>query len=429
MKGKNRTITIISLGLLSAIGPFSIDMYLPGFPAIAANLHTSVDQVALSLSSYFIGISAGQLFYGPLLDKFGRKKPLYAGLIIYIIASLGCAMAASVHALILLRFLQAVGGCVGMVASRAMVRDLFTVAESPKIFAKLMLVIGISPLVAPALGGYFTAGIGWHYIFIFLAVLVFFILVITSYGLPAGRQPDPDYSLRPLPILNNFATVLRQPQFLIYTLTGAIGSAGLYAYIAGSPKVFISIYAVSEQHYGWIFAFNAFGLIGCSQLNSLALKKFTSEQLVKMALCAQVLFGMCLFGGTALGWLNLPGSILFSFLYLCAQGFIFPNASALSMAPFTKNAGSASAMMGAIQMSIGALASACVSALSDGTARPMTGTMACCTIVGLTVLLLGQRIVGRRQQKEIRDQRTENRAQRVETKNQLKEVDPAILNS
>lgn len=411
MKGKNRTITIISLGLLSAIGPFSIDMYLPGFPAIAANLHTSVDQVALSLSSYFIGISAGQLMYGPLLDKYGRKKPLYAGLIIYIIASLGCAMAASVNALIMLRFLQALGGCVGMVAARAMVRDLFTVAESPKIFAKLMLVIGISPLVAPALGGYFTAGIGWHYIFIFLAVLVFTILIITSYGLPAGRTPDPDYSLRPRPIINNFAMVVRQPQFLIYTLTGAIGSAGLYAYISGSPKVFINICMVSEQHYGWIFAFNAFGLIGCSQLNSLALKRFTSEQLVKIALCMQVLFGLCLFGGTAIGVLGLPGSILFSFLYLCAQGFIFPNASALSMAPFAKNAGSASAMMGAIQMGIGALASACVSTFGDGTARPMTGTMMCCSIGALVVLWLGQKLAYRKQQSKYTGQRADNREQ------------------
>lgn len=368
-------------------------MYLPGFPAIAKNLHTSVDQVALSLSSYFIGISVGQLLYGPLLDRYGRKKPLYIGLIIYIIASLGCALAASVNALIALRCLQALGGCVGMVASRAMVRDLFPVKDSPKVFSSLMLVIGISPLAAPALGSYFTAGIGWHYIFIFLAVLVFAILIITSYGLPAGRGPDADYSLKPLAILNSFAGVLKQPQFLVYTLTGAIGSAGLYAYIAGSPNVFIKIFNVSERNYGFIFAFNAFGLIGCSQLNSLALKKYTSEQLVKIALFAQGIVGVCLFGGTALHLLGLVGTIAFSFLFLCAQGFIFPNASALSMAPFAKNAGSASAVMGAIQMSIGALASACVSVFSDGTARPMTGIMMCCTAGGLFALLIGSRFV------------------------------------
>lgn len=428
MKGKNRTITIICLGLLSAIGPFSIDMYLPGFPAIAANLQTTVDQVALSLSSYFIGISVGQLLYGPLLDRYGRKKPLYIGLTIYIIASLGCAMASSVNALIELRCLQALGGCVGMVASRAMVRDLFTVKESPKVFSSLMLVIGISPLVAPALGGYFTAGIGWHYIFIFLAVLVFAILIITSYGLPAGRGPDSSYSLKPVSILKSFAGVLRQPQFLIYTFTGAIGSAGLYAYIAGSPNVFIKIFNTSEQHYGFIFAFNAFGLIGCSQLNSLALKKYTSEHLVKIALFAQVIFGVCLFGGTALGLLGFSGTILFSFLFLCAQGFIFPNASALSMAPFAKNAGSASAVMGAVQMGIGALASACVSIFSDGTARPMTGTMMCCTLGGLLMLLLGQRIVNKRRLAENRSQIKDNVEQQAENREQVKESSLVMLN-
>jgi MFS transporter, DHA1 family, multidrug resistance protein len=405
MKGKNRTITIICLGLLSAIGPFSIDMYLPGFPAIAKNLHTSVDQVALSLSSYFIGISIGQLLYGPLLDRLGRKKPLYAGLIIYMIASLGCALAASVNQLIVLRFLQALGGCVGMVASRALVRDLFTVEESPKVFSSLMLVIGVSPLVAPALGSYLTATIGWHYIFIFLAVLVFAILLITAYGLPSGRVSDPYFSLKPLAILKNFITVLKQPQFLIYTLTGAIGSAGLYAYIAGSPNVFIKIFNISEKYYGYVFALNAFGLIGCSQLNSLALRKYTSAQLVRIALIAQCTVGVCLFSGTALGILDLVGTCVFSFLFLCAQGFIFPNASALSMAPFAKNAGSASAVMGALQMGIGALASACVSIFSDGSARPMTGTMMCCTLGGLTVLLIGRTILKRRQMVDTKDEK------------------------
>src|SRR5215470_8383004 len=151
---------ILILGLLTAIGPFSIDMYLPAFPAIAKGLHTTVAQVMLSLSSFFIGISAGQFLYGPLLERFGRKKPLYVGLTIYLLASLGCALAVSVQQLIALRLLQALGGCVGMVAARAMVRDLFEVKENAKVFSTLMLVVAVSPIIAPTLGGYITSILG-----------------------------------------------------------------------------------------------------------------------------------------------------------------------------------------------------------------------------------------------------------------------------
>src|SRR5258706_880785 len=155
---------ILILGLLTAIGPFSIDMYLPAFPDIAKNLNTTVARVTLSLSSFFIGISAGQLLYGPLLERFGRKNPLYAGLCIYLLASLGCALAASVQALIALRLLQALGGCVGMAAARAMVRDLFEVKENAKVFSTLMLVVAVSPIVAPTAGGYVTAIFGWRWV-------------------------------------------------------------------------------------------------------------------------------------------------------------------------------------------------------------------------------------------------------------------------
>ena len=184
---------ILILGLLTAIGPFSIDMYLPAFPEIAKNLQTSVAQVMLSLSSFFIGISVGQLIYGPLLERFGRKKPLYAGLCIYLLASVGCAMATSVNALILFRLLQALGGCAGMVTARAIVRDLFAVKENAKIFSLLMLVVAVSPIIAPTAGGYITAAFGWRYVF---ATLIFVNLVILAgvyFLLPESKEPDPQF--------------------------------------------------------------------------------------------------------------------------------------------------------------------------------------------------------------------------------------------
>jgi len=387
---------ILVLGLLSAIGPFSIDMYLPAFPDIARNLDTTVARVTLSLSSFFIGISAGQLLYGPLLERFGRKKPLYTGLCIYLLASLGCALAVSVNALIALRLLQALGGCVGMVAARAMVRDLFEVKDNAKIFSALMLVVAVSPIIAPTLGGYVTSMLGWRYVFVMLIIVDIIILAGIYYLLPESKKPDPQFSLRPLPILKNFAAVIRHPQFYTYALTAAISAAGLYAYIGGSPHVFMEIFKVNEKQYGWIFALIAMGLIGASQINSLLLRNYTSEQIIKVAAWCQSVIGISMALITLFGWGDLFITIFLLFIFLSSQGFIFPNASALSLASFGHNAGSASALMGAIQMSIGACTSALVSILQNHTALPMTGVMACCAIAALTVFTLGRKVIVKR---------------------------------
>lgn len=395
MTSRQYFFLVLILGTLSAIGPFSIDMYLPGFPSIAANLHTTVAQVSLSLSSFFIGISVGQLLYGPLLDRFGRKNPLYFGISLYIIASLGCAAATSVNALIALRFMQAIGGCAGMVAARAMVRDIFPVSENAKVFSLLMLVIAVSPLVAPTLGGYVAADFDWHYIFYILTGIGIFILAGIHFVLPESRKPDTSVSLMPKQILKNFYSVLTEPQFYTYVLTSSIASAGLYAYIAGSPYVFIQIYKITGQQYGWVFAFAAMGLIGSSQLNSLLLRYYKSEQLIVAALFCQSCIGIVLFTGMVNGWWNVYAAVGWIFLFLCCQGFTFPNATALALAPFEKKAGSASALMGSIQMSLGAFASAMVSVLSNKNpnALPMTGVMAVCAFGGFCMLMLGTRII------------------------------------
>ena len=254
MQRENKFVLLVTLGLLTAIGPFSIDMYLPGFPDIATNLQTTVSKVSLSLSSFFIGISFGQLLYGPMLDRFGRKKPLYIGLCLYILASVGCTIAASVNALIAWRLLEALGGCVGMVAARAMVRDLFPVNENAKVFSTLMLVVGVSPIIAPTLGGYLTASVGWRSVFIVLTLMAAGILTLVHFQLPESKKPDPYYSLKPKPIFIAFGKVLKEPQFYTYSLTGSMAAAGLYAYIAGSPYVFMQLYKVSEKQYGWILA-------------------------------------------------------------------------------------------------------------------------------------------------------------------------------
>ena len=389
MDKKRRTLLVLILGSLSAIGPLSIDMYLPGFPEIAAQLHTSVDNVAYSLSSFFIGICAGQLICGPLLDRFGRKKPLYAGLIIYIIASIGCALSTSVEMLIAFRFLQAIGGCVGMVAPSAIVRDLFPVNESAKVFSLLILVLGVSPIIAPTVGSYLIASFGWQSVFIVLSIIVALLFTAVYFLLPESKSPDPEFSLKPKTILSSYLNVLKEPQFYTFAFAGAIAAAGLFAYLGGSPFVFMNLFKVSPQVYGWIFAIIAAGLITSSQFNTVLLRKYNSSQIIRVTLMVQASVGILLFTGSALGWLNLYATIALIFLFLSCQGFTFPNSAALSLAPFKKEAGSASALMGAIQMALGAFASAMVGYINNGTSLPMTGIMASCALLGFLVLTIG----------------------------------------
>jgi DHA1 family bicyclomycin/chloramphenicol resistance-like MFS transporter len=376
------------------MGAFSIDMYLPGFPDIARDLHTTVAHITLSITSFFIGISVGQMIYGPLLDKFGRKKPLVIGLIVYLFTSVACAFAPTADALIGIRFLQALGSCAGMVASRALVRDIFPVKENAKIFSLLMLVLALSPIIAPTLGGYVSAAFGWQTIFYILAGIAGITLLLTLFKLPEGRKPELTLSLKPKPIINGFLEVSKVPQFYTYAFAGAIASSGLYAYIAGSPFVFMEIYHVSEKQYGWIFAFVAMGLITASQINTLLLRKYSSEQIIKATLFCQCLTGIALVLGTWFHILGLFSTIFLIWVFLSTQGFAFPNSSALSLAPFTKNAGTASALMGAIQLGIGAISTALVSILNNGTAMPMAAVMCACAVGSFLVLIIGRRRIG-----------------------------------
>jgi len=391
MKKKERFFTIFTLGLLSAMGAFSIDMYLPGFPDIARDLHTTVAHITLSITSFFIGISVGQMIYGPLLDKYGRKKPLYIGLAIYLVTSLACALAPTADALIVIRFFQALGSCAGLVASRAYVRDIFPVSENAKVFSLLMLVLALSPIVAPTLGGYVSSSFGWQSIFYILATIAGLTLLLVLIKLPEGRKPDLSISLLPRPIIRGFLEVAKVPQFYTYAFAGAIASSGLYAYIAGSPFVFMEMYHVSEKQYGWIFAIVAMGLIGASQVNTLLLRKYTSEQIIKVTLFCQCLAGIALVLGTWFNFLGLYSIIFLAWVFLSTQGFAFPNSSALCLAPFTKNAGTASALMGALQLGIGALSTALVSIFNNGTAMPMAAVMCCCAVSSFLVLIWGRR--------------------------------------
>ena len=382
---------ILILGSMTALGPFTIDMYLPGFSAIAADLHTTANKVSLSLSSYFIGIAAGQLLYGPLLDRYGRKSPLYAGLLVYILASIGCSLVNDIDTFIGLRFIQAVGSCAATVAAMAMVRDLFPVDDNPKVFSLLMLVVGLSPMLAPTVGSYVIKASGWHTIFIILGIIGLCVLLAARFGLGHTRTPDPTISLKPKPIINGFISVLRHPQFYTYAISGGVAFSGLFTYVAGSPILFMDIFKVSGETYGWIFAFMSVSFIGTSQLNSVLLRNYKSGQLVYIGLALQTIISVTFLIAAVNNLLNLYSTITMLFLYLGCLGLTNPNTAGLSLAPFSENAGSASALMGALQLGLGAVASMLVGIFVKTSMVPMIAIMTGSTLLALIILLIGKR--------------------------------------
>lgn len=391
MNRKKRFTTILLLGLLTAIVPFSIDMYLPGFPDIAKSFGTTVTKVALSLSSFFIGIGIGQLMYGPLLDRYGRKSPLYVGLVLYCLTSLGCAFANSIEVLVALRFVQAIGACSATIAATAMVRDFFPPEENAKIFSFLILVLSVSPMLAPTAGSYVAASLGWTYIFGVLTILVVVILLGTIFFLPESKGADTSFSLRPSAIIGSYVSVLKESQFTAYALMASVSFAGLFTYIAISPAIFIEHYGLTQKQYGLLFAFLASGLIIASQINTALLKRFKSEQIIRAAFIFQVLIGILLLSIYLLGIDSMWLTIGLLFFYLSSVGLIMPNASALAMQPFEKNAGSASALLGFIQMALGSFATILIGVMNIQSVVPMIICILLGSIVGLCLVVWSTR--------------------------------------
>lgn len=386
-----KTYIIIILGALTTISPFTIDMYLPAFKLIAESLHTTPEKISLSVSSYFIGFSLGQLLYGPLLDRFGRKPPLYFGLGLYAIACFACMQSHTVTELVIYRFFQALGGCVSTVAAMAMVRDFFPVKESAKVFSLLVLMIALSPLFAPTIGGFITAWLGWQWIFMMLLIIAVVILAVSVIFLPEGHKPDKTISLKPGPMLQSFYSIVVNRQFITYALASAFGFAVLFVYVAGSPIIFMQVFKVNPQTYGLIFAGLSVGFIGANQLNILILRKYKSDQIFRAGVIAQVICCTAFIIGASLGWYGLIGTLVMIFLCIGCLGFINPNAQALALAPFPNNAGSASALIGFLQIGIGGAISASISFFPATSSVPSAMLMIISSAMSLLILLVGGR--------------------------------------
>ncbi len=378
------------MGILNALTPFTIDLYLPAFPEIARDLNTIVPRVSLSIAVYFLGFALGQIVYGPLLDRFGRKPPLYFGLILYFFATIGCLGSKSIDELLAFRFIAALGGSAASVGAMAMVRDYFPAKDGAKVFSMMMLVLSVSPLLAPTLGSLILEVGSWKTIFGTLAAMSLLDLILVRFALPTGYQADRSIELRLKPILSTFWSVLKNHRFRTYTLSGSLSFSGLFVYITGSPSIFMDGFQVGPKGYGFIFALLAVGMIGGGQLNHWLVKIRGSKKVFRAALVAQVVSGSIFLLTLLTVGLGLYSTIGFLFVVLLCAGIAYPNAASLALEPFSKNVGSASALLGFLQMGLGAVCAAVVGLLNVRGTLPTAIVMAVSSVIALTLLLLAQ---------------------------------------
>lgn len=374
--------TVLILGALSAFGPLAIDFYLPGFPAMAQAFATDEKHIQATLAAYFLGLSLGQLAYGPVADRFGRRIPLLIGLVLFTVASLACAFAPTLEALIVARFVQALGGCAGMVLSRAIVSDTCDAVGSAKVFSQLMLVMGLAPILAPMFGGVLVSLHGWQSIFLVLTVFSALCSLAVLLGLPESlpaHQPRQPLS----GALRQYGRLLNDRVFLGHALTGGVAIAGMFAYIAGSPFVFIKLYGVPAEHYGWLFGTNAAGFILMAQVNARLLARRGPAALLSRAVWVYVTAGLVLLALSAMHPTALWPLLIPLFIGIASLGAIVPNASACAMSGQGARAGSASALLGCLQFSVAAGAAALVSALDDGSAIPMALVISLCGVMAV----------------------------------------------
>ncbi|MBS1166362.1 MAG: multidrug effflux transporter [Proteobacteria bacterium] len=373
----SQTVAISSLGLtlilgsLTAFAPLSTDMYLASFSSLAETFAADEGRVQLSLSIFFFGLSVGQLIYGPLVDRFGRKPPLIAGLVIFTLASAAIVVVPTVEGFIALRLCQALGGCAGMVASRAIIADLFDERGSARFLSEMMLVQGLAPIVAPLLGGYILAVAPWEAIFVVLALFGTGCLVATVRGLPETLPPERRHAVGIGGVARAFGEVLANRAFMAPALSGAFAAACIFAFITGSPFVYMHLHGVSQQHYGWLFGLNACGMIVASQVNRLLLRWFSTRRVMAGALAFNVTMGVVLVVLAA----SAPLPLLVALLMLCLSTgpLIGANSMAIAMSHIGGHRGTASSVLGVMQFAVASLASAAVGLLHNGTVYPMVG--------------------------------------------------------
>jgi MFS transporter, DHA1 family, multidrug resistance protein len=347
-----------------------------------------VVSMSLTVSLYFVGFALGQILYGPFLDRFGRKPPLYLGLAVYVLGNLGCMFSGSLEALLGFRLLSALGGSAASVAALTMVRDFFPASQVSQVFSMLMLVLSVSPLLAPSVGSILVTAWGWRFLFGVLIALAACNLAVVAW-LPVGYEPDRSVSLRLKPVFRTFRSIFHQPQFKSYALAGSLSFAGLFVYVAASPGVFMEGFGLTARQFGAVFAFMTGGMILGGQLNRLFLKRMDNARLFRASLRVQTALSCVFLAGSLAGLWGLAGTLCFVFAILLCSGITSPNASTLAVAPFTRNVGSASALFEFLELGLGALASAGLALLKVPGELPMAVVMAVCSAAAWVILRFG----------------------------------------
>jgi DHA1 family bicyclomycin/chloramphenicol resistance-like MFS transporter len=383
---KRHSLILFVLGGLATLGPFSVDMYLPGFSAIARDLRTNGSMVGLTLTTYTLGLAFGQLLAGPILDRYGRKGPISVSLVVFVLAAAGCALAPSIHAFIAFRFFLALGSCMGMVGANAVVRDLFTGNEIARALSVMMMVFGVAPVIAPTIGGLVVSAVGWRAIFAVLLCIGLVEAIIFRVSVPETRGPNDAMSLRPSSVVGSYLAFFTNRQFVVFACVMGLTSGMLFSYITGSPALILDSFHFSAKEFGWIFGANAIALTLSNFANRLLLKRLTPLKILVIVISIQSAVALVLFGGLWGGFFGVWATLVFVALYVFSFGFIMPNATALIMQPFSANAGSASALSGGISMFVGTSASAIVSYLYDGSGRPMTLSFLVFTVAALLLV-------------------------------------------
>ena len=370
-------------------------MYLPALPAIGRSLNASPAAMQQTVAAFFIGMAVGQLVHGPMSDRFGRRPPLLIGLVVYVLATAGCAMAQSETMLIVLRVVQALAGCAGMVISRAIVRDRFAYSEVLHIFSLLSLVMGVAPILAPLLGGWVLIVGGWRWIFWFQVIFGSVVALAAFVLLKESRSEATATQARGETPLASYLALLRQPRLMGFVLTGAFSGAALFTYIAASPDILIGVFHVPPSQFGLFFGANAIGLIGATQINARLARRIRFEVILSWANLVVFGGGVVLTIDAVTGFGGLWGVMVPMFLIMASFGFNQSNATVGALGVDPLRSGAISSLFGASSFGAGAAAAAVAGAFRDGTARPMAfvivATLAC-AVVSLRTLAPVRRV-------------------------------------
>lgn len=382
---------IVLLGVLTAFGPMAIDMYLPGLPAMSRDLGVGTAQGQLTIASFFVGFAIGQLFYGPASDRLGRRAPLLAGVLIFVLASVGCAFATSMEALIVLRFVQALGAASASLISRAVVADRCSGTQAARTFAMLMLIMGLAPILAPTLGGLLLLAGGWRMIF---WVLTGFGALAFLWALLALPETLPAEARRARPreqVLRAYWQVFTNRAIIAYAMLAAFGSAALFSYISNAPSLIIEIYGISPAHFGWVFGLNAAALIASTQINRMLLSRHSPLTLIRRANVAMMALAVVMTVAALTGLGGMWGVLVPMFFVMATLGFTTSNATALAMDVDHARAGTVSSVVGSLQFTVGAVFAAVTSAADNGTAAPMAlGILVAALCAALLLLRLSR---------------------------------------